>query len=89
MTYRHTSGGFYPRPFDTGHALCFTVREIYESAGEFLSQYSNRQAAAYAFSMAQKHASYAELRGADGQVIADYLRGEGEQWYAPRDAREA
>jgi len=70
------------RPFEDGHALTFTVREIHDPAGEFLSQHHDRRAAAYAFALAQKHASYAELRDTDGSVIADYVRGERACWYA-------
>jgi hypothetical protein len=72
---------FHPKPFDDGHALTFTVREIYENAGEFLSQHHDRQAAAHAFALAQKHASYVELRDMGGEVIAEYVRGQGAQWY--------
>lgn len=73
--------------FADGHALTFTVREIHDPAGEFLSQHHERLAAAYAFALAQKHARYAELRDTDGRVIADYVRGEGACWYLPDGAQ--
>lgn len=71
-------------PFEDGHALTFTVREIHDPAAEFLSRPHERRAAAYAFALAQKHARYVELRAKDGQVLADYVRGQGVQWYTPR-----
>lgn len=87
MSHLHpTPNGLRPKPFADGHALTFTVREVYDGAGEFLSQHHDRKAAAYAFALAQKHASYVELRDPDGGVIADYVRGQGAQWYAPREA---
>ena len=62
-----------PVPFGDGHALTFTLREVYD-AGEFLSQYQDRAAAFHAFALARKHARYAELRDARGNVIAEYAR---------------
>ena len=81
--YQHHAHGLRVRPFEDGHALTFTVREIHDPAGEFLSQHHERRAAAYAFALAQRHASYVELRDTDGGIIADYVRGEGTRWYAP------
>lgn len=81
--HHHQAHDLRVRPFEDGHALTFTVREIHDPAGEFLSQHHERRAAAYAFALAQKHASYVELRDTDGTVIADYVRGEGACWYAP------
>jgi len=78
----------HPKPFADGHALTFTVREIYDGAGEFLSQHHDRKAAAYAFARARRHASYVELRDTDGRVIADYVRGDGAQCYAPREVQD-
>jgi hypothetical protein len=86
--HQKTANGFCPKPFEDGHALTFTVREIYDCAGEFLSQHHDRMAAAHVFALAQKHASYAELRGTNGQVIADYVRGQGAHWYVPRQVQD-
>ena len=72
--HQKTANGFCPKPFDAGHALTFTVREIYEGAGEFLSQYHDLHAACQAFGRARKLASYVELRDTSGNVIADYVR---------------
>lgn len=83
-----TANTFRPVAFADGHALSFTVREVYETAGEFMSQYHDRRAAAHAFALAQKHASSVELRGTDGAVIADYVCGRGVRWYAPRRAQD-
>ena len=81
MTYdKQTPRAF--RPFEDGYALTYTVREIYDAAGEFLSQHHSRIEAAHAFALAQKYASYVELRDTAGTVIADYVRGQGAQWYA-------
>jgi hypothetical protein len=68
---------FRPVAFADGHALTFTVREIHDPAGEFLSHHHDRRAAAHAFALSQKHARYAELRDTNGAVIADYVRGDG------------
>jgi hypothetical protein len=87
MTREHRPYRFPPRPFEDGHALTFTVREIYDAAGEFQTQYHDRMAADLAFAAARKHADYAELRDTDGQVIADYARGHGAQWYVPNAAQ--
>lgn len=90
MSYeQHSPGNTRPRPFADGHALTFTLREIYDTAGEFTSQYHDRSAAAYAFATAQKHASYLELRDTTGKIIADYVRGEGPTWYSSEDANTA
>lgn len=75
-----------PKPFEDGHALTFTLRETYDTAGEFLSQHHDRNATLHAFALAQRHASYVQLRDTAGAIIADYVRGHGAQWYAPRDA---
>jgi hypothetical protein len=81
MTDNRQHRTFRPRPFEDGHALTFTVREVYDPAGEFQSQHHDREAAAYAFGLARRHASYAELRDTDGRVIATYARGRGTEWY--------
>jgi hypothetical protein len=60
----------HPRPFEDGHALTFTVREVYKDIGEFHTQYHDRRAAFSAFSDASLHADYAELRDQDGRRIA-------------------
>jgi hypothetical protein len=60
----------HPRPFEDGHALTFTVREIYEGIGEFYTQYHERSAAFSAFIDASLRADYAELRDQDGRRIA-------------------
>jgi hypothetical protein len=78
---KDTSRVFHPRPFEDGHALTFTVREIYDAAGEFQSQHHDRKAAAHAFALGSRHASYVELRDESGRVIADYVRGKGARWY--------
>lgn len=78
----------HPKPFADGHALTFTVREIYDPAGEFLSQHHDLHAAACAFALARKHASYAELRDTNGNVLASYARGHGVQWHGRTAARE-
>ena len=81
MTDRHSSRPLQPRPFEDGHALTFTVREIYDASGEFQSQHHDRKAAAHAFALGSRHASYVELRDENGRVIADYVRGQGTRWY--------
>ena len=80
---------FHPKPFDGGHALTFTVREVYDNAGEFVSQHHDRKAAAYAFTLARRHASYVELRDTSGRVMADYVRGQGSQWYELHETQDA
>jgi hypothetical protein len=71
------------RPFEDGHALTFTIREVYEACGEFQTQYHSRIEADRAFDAARKHADYVELRDMHGMVICDYAIGHGAQWYIP------
>ena len=60
----------HPRPFEDGHALTFTVLEVYEAIGEFQTQYHERSAAFSAFIDASLRADYAQLVDKDGRVIA-------------------
>jgi hypothetical protein len=83
---RNASHALHPRPFEDGHALTYTVREVYEAAGEFKSQHHYPEAAAYAFALAQQHANFAELRNTAGEVIADYVRGQKVRWYVEGSA---
>jgi hypothetical protein len=87
MTHEHLQHCFRPKPFEDGHALTFTVREVYDSYGEFLTQYHDRPAADRAFAAARSSADYVEIRDKDGRVIADYAIGHGAQWYIP-DAQQ-
>jgi hypothetical protein len=83
MTYEHLQHRFQPKPFEDGHALTFTIREVYEACGEFQTQYHSRIEADRAFDTARKHADYVELRDQEGGVICDYAIGHGAQWYIP------
>jgi hypothetical protein len=74
---KHSSHVFHPRPFEDGHAITYTIREIYDGNREFQSQHHDLAAAADAFMLACLNASCVELRDTDGRVIAGYLRGQG------------
>jgi hypothetical protein len=83
MTNEHIHTLNTHRPFEDGHALTFTVREVYEACGEFLTQHHDRTAANRAFALAREHADYVELKDMNGNVLVDYVRGHGAQWYIP------
>jgi len=63
-------------PFEDGHALTYTIREIHDHAGEFQSQHHDLAQAADAFMLACLKARCAQLRDTDGRVIAGYTRGQ-------------
>ena len=63
------------RPFEDGHALTYTIREIHDQAGEFQSQHHDLAQAADAFMAACLQARCVELRDTAGRIIAGYTRG--------------
>lgn len=65
------------RPFEDGHALTYTIREIYDAGREYQSQHHDLAAAADAFATACLQAACVELRDTNGRVLAGYVRGRG------------
>jgi hypothetical protein len=62
-------------PFEDGHALTYTLREIDAAGCEHQSQHRDLEAAADAFVQACQIAACAELRDRTGRILAGYMRG--------------
>lgn len=76
---KHTSRVFHPRHFEDGHAITYTIREIYSGNREFQSQHHDLAAATDAYMLACLNASSVQLRDTDGRVIAGFVRGRGQR----------
>jgi hypothetical protein len=63
------------RPFEDGHALTYTIREIHGSSREYQSQHRDLAEAADAFLRAALQARCVELRDRNGRVIASVQGG--------------
>jgi hypothetical protein len=64
------------RPFEDGHALTYTIREVNDTGREYQSQHRDLAAAADAFALACQQAACVELRDTNGRVLAGYVRGQ-------------